>query len=57
MVDQAADLPKLICYMQSNAKAKFDETVEAAIKLGVNPKRGDQMVRGAASLPYGSGKV
>jgi large subunit ribosomal protein L1 len=39
------------------ASAKFDETVEAAIKLGVDPRKSDQMVRGAVSLPHGTGKV
>lgn len=36
--------------------AKFDETVELAIRLGVDPKRSDQMVRGSALLPNGTGK-
>ena len=35
---------------------KFDETLELAIKLGTNPKRGDHTVRGAAVLPHGTGK-
>jgi large subunit ribosomal protein L1 len=39
------------------ASAKFDETVEAAIRLGVDPRHGDQMVRGTTSLPHGTGKV
>jgi large subunit ribosomal protein L1 len=38
------------------ANAKFDETVECAVKLGVDPRHGDQMVRGTTSLPYGTGK-
>lgn len=38
------------------ASAKFDETVEAAIKLDVDPKKADQMIRGAILLPHGSGK-
>ena len=42
--------------LQANAKAKFDETIEVAINLGTNPKRGDQAVRGTAVLPYGTGK-
>lgn len=37
-------------------KAKFDETVELGIKLGVDPKQSDQMVRGTCPLPHGSGK-
>ncbi len=39
------------------ASAKFDETVDAAIRLGVDPRHGDQMVRGTTSLPHGTGKV
>ena len=39
------------------ASAKFDETVDVAIRLGVDPRHGDQMVRGTASLPHGTGKV
>ncbi len=38
------------------ATAKFDETVEAAINLGVDPRHGDQMVRGTTNLPHGTGK-
>jgi len=38
------------------ASAKFDETVEVAIRLGVDPRSGDQMVRGIVNLPHGSGK-
>jgi large subunit ribosomal protein L1 len=39
------------------ATAKFDETIEAAFQLGVDPKQGDQQVRGAVSLPNGLGKT
>ncbi len=38
-------------------KAKFNETVEVALRLGVDPKQSDQMVRGTVPLPHGSGKV
>lgn len=40
----------------SLARAKFDETVEAAVKLGVDPRHADQMVRGTCVLPHGTGK-
>src|SRR5436190_1311551 len=39
-----------------SASAKFDEAVDVAIRLGVDPKQGDQQVRGAISLPHGLGK-
>ena len=39
------------------ARAKFDETVDAAIRLGVNPAHADQMVRGSVVLPHGLGKA
>lgn len=39
------------------ATAKFDETVEAAFRMGVDPKRADQQIRGAVVLPHGTGKV
>ncbi|MHB9037794.1 MAG: 50S ribosomal protein L1 [Armatimonadota bacterium] len=43
--------------VKSVASAKFDETVDVAIKLGVDPRHGDQMVRGNTTLPHGTGKV
>jgi large subunit ribosomal protein L1 len=39
------------------ASAKFDETVELALRLGVDPRSGEQMVRGTVTLPHGSGKA
>ncbi|MDJ0993466.1 MAG: 50S ribosomal protein L1 [Dinoroseobacter sp.] len=42
--------------VKSNASAKFDETVEIAMNLGVDPRHADQMVRGVVSLPNGTGK-
>lgn len=46
------------CALVKQAKyAKFDETVDLAIRLGVNPKHADQMVRGALVLPHGTGKT
>jgi large subunit ribosomal protein L1 len=40
-----------------SAQSKFDETVDAAIRLGVDPKHADQMVRGSVALPHGLGKT
>ena len=46
------------CTLVKQAKyAKFDETVDLAIRLGVNPKHADQMVRGAIVLPHGTGQT
>jgi large subunit ribosomal protein L1 len=50
-VDQAVAL------LKSTATAKFDETVDIAVRLGVDPKHADQMVRGAVALPHGTGKT
>ncbi len=50
-IDEAVKLVK------ARAKAKFDETVEVAMNLGVDPKHADQMVRGVCNLPNGSGRT
>ncbi|MGE5441820.1 MAG: 50S ribosomal protein L1 [Bacteroidota bacterium] len=50
------DLEKAIDLIKSGATAKFDETVEVALNLGVDPRHADQMVRGVVSLPHGTGK-
>jgi large subunit ribosomal protein L1 len=42
--------------VKANATAKFDETVEIAINLGVDPRHADQMVRGVVNLPNGTGR-
>ena len=49
-IDEAVKMVK------ERAKAKFDETIEIAMNLGVDPKQADQMVRGVVSLPNGSGR-
>src|SRR5262245_53251352 len=42
---------------KQTARAKFDETVELAIRLGVDPRQADQNIRGTVSLPHGMGKT
>jgi large subunit ribosomal protein L1 len=54
--ERAYTLPEAVELMKSLPAAKFDETVELAIVLGVDPKHADQMVRGAIVLPHGVGK-
>jgi len=51
VIDEAVKIVK------SSAKAKFDETVDIAMNLGVDPKHADQMVRGVCNLPNGSGRT
>jgi large subunit ribosomal protein L1 len=46
-----------IDFLKANSTVKFDETVEVAVVLGVDPRKSDQAVRGAAVLPHGLGKV
>ena len=57
-VDAAAryDVKAALELLKEVSYAKFDESVDAAIRLTVNPRRADQMVRGAVSLPHGTGK-
>ena len=45
-----------VALVKGNATAKFDETVEIAVQLGVDPRHADQMVRGVVGLPNGTGK-
>ncbi|WP_204113192.1 50S ribosomal protein L1 [Shimia biformata] len=46
-----------VALVKANATAKFDETVEIAVQLGVDPRHADQMVRGVVGLPNGTGKT
>ncbi|MEL6197826.1 MAG: 50S ribosomal protein L1, partial [Pseudomonadota bacterium] len=52
----ALPLQEAVKLVKSNATAKFDETIEAALNLGVDPRHADQMVRGTVNLPNGTGK-
>jgi large subunit ribosomal protein L1 len=49
-------LPEAIKLVKANAKAKFDESIEIAVNLGVDPRHADQNVRGVVSLPSGTGR-
>lgn len=50
-------LEEAIAVVKAGATAKFDETIDIAVRLGVDPRQSDQMVRGAVSLPAGTGKT
>jgi large subunit ribosomal protein L1 len=50
-------LPDAVRLVKQNAKAKFDETIEMSMNLGIDPRHADQMVRGLLSLPNGTGKT
>lgn len=54
--DKAYGVEQGVEVVKSLASAKFDETVEVALRLGVDPRHADQMVRGAVVLPHGTGK-
>jgi large subunit ribosomal protein L1 len=54
---KTVDFETAISLVKETANAKFDETVECAVRLGVDPRRSDQMVRGAIVLPHGLGKT
>ncbi|MBT4889958.1 MAG: 50S ribosomal protein L1 [Rhodospirillales bacterium] len=51
------DLTSAVKLVKGNATCKFDETIDLAVKLGVDPRHADQMVRGVVALPNGTGKT
>ena len=55
-VDAKVSARQALTYVKENAYAKFDESVEVAVRLGVDPRHADQMVRGVVNLPKGTGK-
>ena len=54
--DKSYTLEEAVALVKSNATAKFDETIEMVVNLGVDPKYADQMVRGVVNLPNGTGR-
>jgi large subunit ribosomal protein L1 len=55
--DKQYALADAVKAVKAGAKAKFDETIELALNLGVDPRHADQMVRGTVNLPHGTGKT
>ena len=51
------DVQEGIELVKQTAKAKFDETIEASVRLGVNPRHADQQVRGSCCTPHGTGRT
>ncbi|MBI4126815.1 MAG: 50S ribosomal protein L1 [Deltaproteobacteria bacterium] len=54
--DKRCTVEEAVAILDGFSKAKFDETVDVAIRLGIDPKQTDQTVRGAISLPHGTGR-
>src|SRR6056297_3722272 len=54
--NEAVTVEEAVALVKANATAKFDESVEIAMNLGIDPRHADQMVRGAVTLPNGTGK-
>jgi len=55
--EQSFALDQAVKIAKSNARAKFDETIEISMNLGIDPRHADQMVRGVVGLPHGTGKT
>src|SRR5262245_48606805 len=54
--ERLENLPDAIERLKKSATAKFDETIEVAMRLGVDPRHAEQQVRGTVVLPHGTGK-
>ncbi len=55
-LNKVYDLNEASVIVKENSRVKFDETIDLAVRLGVDPKQANQMVRGVVSLPHGTGK-
>jgi len=55
--DEVHDLTAAVTKVKSMAKAKFDETIDIAVRLGLDTKKSEQMIRGTVSMPSGTGKT
>ena len=55
--DHSYELSEAVKLIKAQAKAKFDETIELALNLNIDPRKADQTLRGVVSLPHGTGKV
>ncbi|MDP7567496.1 MAG: 50S ribosomal protein L1, partial [Flavobacteriales bacterium] len=56
-LNKSYNLDEASALVKDNSKVKFDATVDLAVRLGVDPRQANQMVRGVASLPHGTGKT
>jgi len=56
-ISKKYDVAEAIAFVKEHASAKFDEAVEVHVRLGIDPKRGEQAIRASVSLPHGSGKT
>jgi large subunit ribosomal protein L1 len=54
--DKTHTVDEAVALVKERATAKFDETIEVAVNLGVDPRHADQMVRGVCPLPHGTGR-
>ena len=52
----AVSVAEAVAFVKANAFAKFDESVELGMRMGCDPRKSDQMIRGTVSLPHGTGK-
>ena len=55
--DKLYGLGEAVAMVRERATAKFDETIEVSMNLGVDPRHADQMVRGVVNLPHGTGRT